>query len=78
MEILNIFILKDNSFLTNASLIISFTFIFIMYFILYKKRKYIFQKFDNMPSKRRINGKIFFWIYLITTPFSIYYIFGLV
>jgi hypothetical protein len=37
----------------------------INYFLLYAKRKIIFEKYDNLSPKRRTKGLFCFWLYVL-------------
>jgi len=45
---------------------------FICYLFTYRQKKEIQVKFNNLPLKRRIQGKVIFWIYVILSFSSIF------
>ena len=45
----------------------------INYFLLYKQRKDIFDKYNKLQQRRRIKGQIYFWMYVVLS-FIIFYI----
>ena len=53
---------KNSSILIGLSLFIIL--IIINYPTLYKRRKEIFKKFENMESKRKRKGLFYFWLYV--------------
>jgi hypothetical protein len=75
--IMSIFLLFCHAFNIDYSSIVSnykvcgivlCTVVFVpLFFFLYKKRKTIVEKYDTLPPKRRIRGKIIFWIYTIVS-----------
>lgn len=46
----------------------------ICYFYLYKKRKVIYAKYEHMPLKRQMVGKIYYWCCLLITLPLFYYV----
>jgi hypothetical protein len=38
-----------------------------LFFVLYKKRKSIVEKYDILPPKRKIRGMILFWIFVLVS-----------
>jgi len=42
------------------------------YFLLYAKREDIFMKYNNIQTKRKIKGQIYFWIYVLLSFTSFY------
>ena len=46
-----------------------------LYFYLFKNRKHILEKYDQLPQKRRTKGIIIFWFYSIIS-LSLFFIVG--
>jgi hypothetical protein len=68
------FISTDKSSIIGKGLIISITYLIIMYFIIYRNRQKIFQKYENMLPKRRLTGKLIFVLYILLTLITLNYI----
>jgi hypothetical protein len=45
----------------------------INYFLLYANREDIFTKYNNLQTKRRLKGQIYFWIYVLMS-FTLFYV----
>jgi len=45
---------------------------YICYLFTYRLKKEIQEKYDNLPLKRRIKGKVIFWIYVILSFSSVF------